>query len=200
MSAAYPDLAVENRAAWRAWLTGNAATSPGVWVVTFKKHHGDRHVPYGGLVDEALAAGWIDSRPRTVDQDRSARLMTPRRPGSRWSRINRERIARLIAAGLMQPTGQAAVEAARADGSWTALDDVEDLCEPADLTAALDRTPQARHHWDNFPRSTRRAILEWILSAKTEPTRSRRLDQTVTDAARGIRANQWRQPKTTGST
>jgi uncharacterized protein YdeI (YjbR/CyaY-like superfamily) len=195
MSASYTDLAVESRAAWRAWLTGNATTSAGVWVVTFKKHHGDRHVPYGDLVDEALAAGWIDSRPRTIDQDRSARLMTPRRPGSRWSRINRERIASLNAAGLMQPTGLAAVEAACADGSWTALDDVEDLREPADLTAALDRTPQARRHWDTFPPSTRRAILEWILSAKTTPTRTRRLDKTVTEAALGIRSNQWRQPQ-----
>jgi uncharacterized protein YdeI (YjbR/CyaY-like superfamily) len=185
---------VESRAPWRAWLTGNGATPAGVWVVTWKKGSAGPHVPYADIVEEALAAGWVDSRPRTVDHERSALLVTPRRPGSRWSRANKQRVQRLLAAGLMQPAGLAAGDAAQASGTWTALDEVEDLRERSDLAAALDARPEARLHWTAFPRSTRRAILEWISAARTEDTRRRRVARTVEDAAHGIRANQWHQP------
>jgi uncharacterized protein YdeI (YjbR/CyaY-like superfamily) len=83
---------------------------------------------------------------------------------------------------------------AKADGSWTALDAVEKLVEPQDLGAALDAEPDARPNWDGFPRSTKRAILEWIIAAKRPPTRASRVAETARLAAQGIRANQWRQP------
>jgi uncharacterized protein YdeI (YjbR/CyaY-like superfamily) len=124
---------------------------------------------YDDIVEEALAFGWVDSQPKTVDGQRSARLLTPRKPGSNWSRLNKQRAERLLAAGLMQPAGLAAVAAARARG-----------------------------HWNAFPRSARRAILEWIGNARTSATRQARIGRTVSDAARGIRANQWRQPKRRG--
>lgn len=95
----------------------------------------------------------------------------------------------------MAPAGLAADRAAQADGSWNALDQVEELTEPADLRAALDAQPPARAHWEDFPRSTKRAILEWIDTAKTDTTRARRVQQTASEAAAGRRANQWRQPK-----
>ena len=95
----------------------------------------------------------------------------------------------------MAPAGVAIVEAAQADASWNALDAVEQLAEPDDLNAALDASPAARAHWDAFPRSTKRAILEWINTARTPGTRNRRVSQTVEEAAIGHRANQWRQPK-----
>jgi uncharacterized protein YdeI (YjbR/CyaY-like superfamily) len=107
--------------------------------------------------------------------------------------VNKERVERLTAAGLMAPAGLAAVTAAQEDGSWAALDEVEQLREPDDLRAALDARPAARRSWHGFPRSTRRAILEWINSARTAPTRERRVTTTVAEAA-GRRANQWRQP------
>ena len=91
----------------------------------------------------------------------------------------------------MQPAGLAAVAAARANGRWDALDQTETLAEPA----ALDANPDARRHWDAFPRSARRAILEWIVNARTGATRQARIERTVSDAARNFRANQWRQPK-----
>lgn len=90
----------------------------------------------------------------------------------------------------MQPAGLAAVAAARANGRWDALDQTETLAEPA----ALDANPDARRHWDAFPRSARRAILEWIVNARTGATRQARIERTVSDAARNLRANQWRQP------
>ena len=118
--------------------------------------------------------------------------MTPRKPKSGWSRPNKERIERLLAAGLMAPAGLAAVEAARASGTWTALDAVERLEEPAELARALDADADARRHWDAFPRSAKRGILEWISNAKKPETRARRVAETARLAARDERANQWR--------
>jgi uncharacterized protein YdeI (YjbR/CyaY-like superfamily) len=181
----------ETRAAWRDWLVANHATAPGAWLVSWKAATGRPRVPYGDLVEEALCVGWVDSRAGTVDAERSRLLFTPRTPGSGWSRPNKERIARLEAAGLMLPAGVAVVEAARADGSWTALDDVEDLVEPPALAAALDADPRARAHWDAFPRSAKRGILEWISTAKRPETRERRIAETARLAAENVRANQW---------
>lgn len=194
MSDDYPRVEIETRAQWRDWLAANHATSPGIWLVTWKKTSGGPYLAYDDIVEEALAFGWVDSQPKTVDAQRSARLLTPRKPASNWSRLNKQRVERLLAAGLMQPAGLAAVAAARANGRWTALDQTETLAEPADLAAALDADPAARPHWDTFPRSARRAILEWIGNARTDATRQARIERTVSDATRGIRANQWRQP------
>jgi uncharacterized protein YdeI (YjbR/CyaY-like superfamily) len=142
-------------------------------------------------VEEALCFGWIDSKGRRLDERRTMLLMTPRKPGSGWSRPNKERLERLFAAGVMEPAGIAVVEAAKADGSWTALDDIESLVEPDDLRAALDTAPAARTSWDGFPRSVKRATLEWIAGAKRPQTRAKRVEETVRLAARGERANQW---------
>jgi uncharacterized protein YdeI (YjbR/CyaY-like superfamily) len=195
MSERYEQVQVESREQWRDWLAEHHERSPGVWLVTFKKHTGERHVPYADIVEEALAFGWVDSQPRKLDDARSQLLVTPRKPASNWSRPNKQRVQRLLDAGLMAPAGLAAVEAAKADGSWSALDAVEDLHEPDDLRAALDRDADARRHWDGFPRSTRRGILEWIANAKRPDTRAKRIEETAELAAQGIRANQWRQPK-----
>ena len=194
MSQSYPLVQIENRAQWRDWLAAHHATSPGIWLVTWKKTAGRQYLPYDDIVEEALAFGWVDSQPKTVDSQRSARLLTPRRPASNWSQLNKQRVERLVAAGLMQPAGLAAVAAAKANGRWTTLDMTETLAEPADLAAALDAVPAARAHWDHFPRSARRAILEWVGNAKNAATRQARVERTASDAARGIRANQWRQP------
>lgn len=195
MSAEYDRVQVDSRQQWRAWLVEHATTSPGIWLTTWKKGFGP-YLPYDHVVEEALCFGWVDSQPRALDDARSSRLLTPRRPGSSWSRVNKDRVQRLTEAGLMAPEGLTAVRQAQADGSWTALDEVEQLTEPTDLRAALDSRPEARSHWDGFPRSARRAILEWIDAAKTDTTRARRIEQTADEAAAGRRANQWRQPQT----
>ena len=143
MSAAYEQVQVDSREQWRAWLTEHAASSPGIWLITWKKGFGP-HLAYDDVVEEALCFGWVDSQPRTVDDQRTSRLLTPRRPGSSWSRVNKQRVQRLTEAGLMTPAGLAAVRAARAGGSWSALDQVEELAVPPDLRAALNAQPLAR--------------------------------------------------------
>lgn len=192
MSDAYDRVEVTSRAQWRAWLQAHHESAPGIWLVTHKKAQGDTYLPYEELVEEALCFGWVDSKGRALDERRSMLLVTPRKRGSGWSRPNKERVARLEAAGLLAPAGRSVIEAARADGSWTALDAIENLEEPDDLRAALDATPGARGHWDGFPRSARRGILEWISLAKRDETRAKRIRTTADAAARGERANQWK--------
>ena len=160
----------------------------------WKRASGHPHLAYDDVVDEALCFGWVDSQPRKLDDQRSQLLLTPRRRGSSWSAVNKARVERLTRQGLMAEAGLSAVAAAQADGSWSAIDHVETLAEPEDLTRALDTVPVARAEWDAFPRSTRRAILEWLQSARTGATRTARVERIVSDAEQGIRANQWRQP------
>jgi len=194
VSASYEQVTVGSRVEWRRWLAQHHATSPGIWLVLYRKDSGHPTVAYEDVVEEALCFGWIDSTARKLDEERRQQLLTPRRPRSRWSSINRERVARLTEAGLMRPAGIAAVETAKANGNWTALDAVERLEEPDDLRTALDAQPTARTTWDGFPPSAKRAILDWISTAKRPETRDRRIAEAVSEAEAGRRANQPRSP------
>lgn len=189
----------ETRAQWRDWLAEHHGSTDGVWLVSWRKHTGRPAVPYGDSVEEALCFGWVDSTAGKLDEDRTMLWFAPRRRGSGWSRPNKERVARLLEVGLMAEAGLQAVEAARADGSWTSLDAVEDLLVPADLAAALDALPDARRHFEAFPRSVRRGILEWIVTAKRPDTRRRRVEETARLANRNERANQWQPPEKRGN-
>ena len=142
-------------------------------------------MPYEEAVEEALCVGWIDSVGRVVDDERAIQQFSPRRPGSGWARSNKERIERLTAAGSMLPAGLAVVERAKQDGSWSRLDDVERLIVPADLGAALDAAPPAREAWEAFSRSARRMLLVWLFEAKRADTRTRRIAEIASNAARG---------------
>ena len=187
-----PRFHAETRAQWRAWLAEHATTTSGVWLVTWKKASGRPVLSYEEAVSEALAFGWVDSKGNKLDDERTMLWFTRRKPGSGWARPNKRRIAELEAAGLMTEAGRRVVEAAKADGSWTLLDDVEDLVVPEDLAAAFAAVPGSREHWEAFPRSAKRALLEWIVQAKTAPTRAKRIAETAEQAGRGERANQWR--------
>jgi uncharacterized protein YdeI (YjbR/CyaY-like superfamily) len=133
----------------------------------------------------ALRWGWVDSTQRSVDDQRSMLWFAPRRPGSVWTRRNKERVARLEAEGRMQPAGEAAVEAARASGMWTLMDAVEDRVVPDDLARAFDQTSGSRDHWDRFRPSVQKQILAWIALAKRPETRAVRVAETVRRAALG---------------
>ena len=187
-----PHLDVASRAELRRWLEANHATSDGAWFVRHRKGD-ERHVPYGDVVEELLCFGWVDGHAKPFDDRRSLLLVTPRRgPTSRWSKVNKERIDRLEAAGLLTPAGEAAIAEAKASGAWTALDRAESLEEPSDLSAALDAVPAARASWDGFPPSTRKFLLQWVFDAKRDETREKRVREIVAEAAEGRRANQWK--------
>lgn len=182
----------ETRAAWRAWLEEHHAHDEGVWLIRSRKNSSRPSVSVDEAVEEALCFGWIDSLPRSLDDKRTMLYFAPRKVGSNWSRLNKTRVQKMIDAGLMRPPGMEKIEAAKADGSWDALNEVEDLVIPPDLDEAFEYYPQARDHFLNFPPSVRRGILEWILNARLDTTRQKRIEETARLAAENIRANQWR--------
>ena len=175
-------------AAWRAWLAANCDTARGVWVASWRKASGRDPVAYEDLVEEAICFGWIDSTVNILDAERALQLMTPRKPRSGWTRLNRQRVAALEAHGRMRDAGRLAVEVAKKNGSWAIYDAVEDLVEPDDLADALDACPDARAAWGGFPPSARKQMLWWILGAGRPETRANRIAKIVSEAASGRRA------------
>ena len=180
-----------DRAAWRAWLAANHAASSGVWATTYRRAAGKPVVSYEDLVEEALCFGWIDSRPGKLDDERTMLRFTPRKRGSAWSRYNKERVERLIANGSMAPAGLAAIESARADGSWDALNDVDQMRVPEDLAAALAGDPAASRGFKAMSDSTKKPILFWVVSAKREETRKRRIAEILRYVAVGRSPLEW---------
>lgn len=182
----------QTRAEWRAWLEQNHTRAEGVWLISYKKATGESRFEYEEAVEEAVCFGWIDSKPNKLDEERSMLWFAPRKPGTGWSKINKQRVEKLIAAGLMAPAGLSRVESAKQDGSWSALDAIEALEIPPDLEQAPSRYEPAKQNFDAFPRSVKRGILEWIANARKPETRAKRVEETARLAAENQRANQWR--------
>jgi len=151
----------------------------GLWIVYRKKRSSSDGPVYDDLVEEALCFGWIDSRVRRVDDDRLMQWFSPRRSGGLWSAVNKERVARLLAAGHMTERGLAAIDQAKADGSWSQLDDVDALIVPTDLRTALQVVSDAEAAYEALSNSAKKQCLWWIQSAKRPATRSSRIDETI---------------------
>jgi uncharacterized protein YdeI (YjbR/CyaY-like superfamily) len=175
----YTSVEARDRTAWRAWLRHHHTTSSGVWLVYYKKGSGIPSVNYAEAVEEALCFGWIDSKIHAVDSLRYRQIFTPRKPGSTWSKLNKRRIATLIRGKRMTAAGMAKITAARKDGSWKTLNEVENLRMPAELTRALAANTQARRYFEEFSESTRKLIIRWVTQAKRPDTRLRRIRETV---------------------
>ncbi len=184
----YPIYHAESRPQWRAWLEANHDSAPGVWLASWRPATDKPSCPYPEVVEEAICFGWIDSTVNTFDEDRSLQLITPRKPKSSWTRLNRRRVHEMESAGLMTDAGRRAVERAQDNGWWTIYDPVEDLIEPDQLAAALDANPAARESWDGFPPSARKMMLWWVVSAVRDETKSKRIASIVSKAALGERA------------
>ena len=185
------DYCPANKKDWRRWLELNHDKEDAIWLIFYKKKSPKYNLSWSDSVDEALCFGWIDSVPRKLDARRSMLWFAPRKAGSNWSRLNKQRIDKMLAAGLIMPAGLAKLEAAKQDGSWTALDAVENLEIPDDLAVALAQYDQAASNFEAFPRSAKRGILEWISNAKRQVTRAKRIVETAELAQQNIRANQW---------
>ena len=175
MAKDFPRVQIESREEWWAWLDANHENAESIWLVTFKKASGKPYVSYDDVVEEAICFGWIDSLRHKLDDERSMLLLSPRKPGSAWSKVNKERVEHMNAAGKMHPAGLRKIEEAKVDGSWTFLNDVDALIVPDDLALALAEYEDAEKNFAAFPRSAKRGILEWIKQAKRPETRSKRV-------------------------
>lgn len=181
------------RKVWRQWLEKNHTSSPGIWMIYYKKETGKRRFGYDEAVEEALCFGWIDSLPRKLDAERSMLKFTPRKPKSVWSRLNKTRIEKLVKNGLMTPAGMAKIEQAKKDGSWDTLTPSDTHTDgnsmPADLLKAFSKNlpggqgKKALENFKAFSPSYRKQFLSWIDSAKRPETKAQRICQTVLMAA-----------------
>jgi uncharacterized protein YdeI (YjbR/CyaY-like superfamily) len=176
---------------WRAWLKKNHSKEKSVWLIICKKDSSIPSVYYREAVDEALCFGWIDSKPNKRDEESYFQFFAKRNPKSNWSKINKEKVTKLIKLGKMEKAGLEMVALAKKTGTWDVLNEVEEIVVPVDLQKAFTKNKIAATNFEAFPRSTKKGILDWILNAKRPETRQKRIDETVNLAEKNIRANQY---------
>jgi uncharacterized protein YdeI (YjbR/CyaY-like superfamily) len=175
-----PAIAFASPEAWERWLEDNHGASDGVWIKMGKKQAGVESVRYPEVLECALCFGWIDARREALDERHFLQRFTPRRPRSKWSRINRDTAERLITERRMRPAGLAEVERARADGRWeAAYEGQRRITVPKDLQRELDARPSASAFFAGLSSQNRYAILYRLQDAKRPQTRARRLQQFV---------------------
>lgn len=179
----------QTRNEWRKWLEENHQSEKSVWLIIYKTTSKVRSVYYPEAVDEALCFGWIDSKANKRDQDSYYQFFSKRNPKSNWSRVNKIKVATLISQNLMTSSGLEMINIAKQNGTWDALEEVENLTIPDDLQKAFDQNKVAFEYWQKFSRSSKRGILEWIFNAKKIETRQKRIDETVRLASANIKAN-----------
>jgi len=182
-----PHVHADDRATWHAWLEANHASARGVWLVTWRRRTGRPTLSYEDAIEEALCFGWVDSTSGHLDDDRGKLYFAPRKPRSVWAASNKARAEKLIREGRMAPAGLAAIERARANGSWSLLESSDRLEVPDDLAAALEAHPPADASFAAFPPSARKMMLGWLATARRPETRARRIERIAEAAARNER-------------
>jgi len=178
---------------WRNWLVEYHQLEKSVWLIIYHKSSDIKSVYYEESVEEAICFGWIDSIAHKRDEESKYQFFTQRKPKSNWSKTNRVRVEKMIAQGLMTPSGLKFIDMAKQSGTWEALVDVQNSVIPDDLQNELNKSKTALKHFLAFSPSSKRIILEWILNAKKDETRQKRIEETVRLATDNIKANHYRQ-------
>jgi len=176
-----------SQTAWRQWLQENHSSKQAVWLVCYKKQTKKPTVFWSDAVDEALCFGWIDSVRKTLDEEKFIQFFSRRKPNGTWSKVNKEKIIQLIESGRMTQAGFASIERAKQNGSWTILDEVEELVIPNDLETEFIDKPNAKDFFLSLSKSVRKAILQWLVLAKRPETRQKRITQIVELAEQKLR-------------
>ncbi len=175
----------KDRKAWRNWLQKHHDTSPGIWLIYYKKDSGKSRVPYADAVEEALCFGWIDSTLNPIDEHSYMQLFTPRKHKSGWSKLNKDRVEKLIEQGLMTPAGMEKIEAAKHHGTWSKLDGVESFTVPTELKSAFKANAKAKKFFDGLSKTNRKYILYYINGAKRADTKAQRIEAIISAANEG---------------
>lgn len=176
-----------SRKKWRQWLEKNHDRQASVWVIFYKKDAGMPTLSWSEAVDEALCFGWVDSKRKPVDEQQFIQFFSRRKPKGTWSKINKEKVEALTAQGLMRPAGLASIEAARQNGSWSILDEVETLAIPEDLEAAFARHTGSKDYFLSLSKSVRKMMLQWLVLARRAETREKRVNEIAVLAAQGLK-------------
>ncbi|WP_430412632.1 YdeI/OmpD-associated family protein [Kordia sp.] len=186
------ELYFKNDVEWRAWLEKNHNTSTGVYLIFYKVSSSTESMRWEEAVKVALCFGWIDSTVKKLDDERRRQYFCQRKPKSVWSKLNKTYIVELIAENKMHESGSLKMIAAIKDGSWTALDDVENLIIPKKLQQAFDQNPKAFENYKNFSPSYRKGYLYWLNQAKREATREKRITEIIRLCAENVKSRDTR--------
>lgn len=182
----------KNQTEWRKWLQENHISKQDVWLVYYKKKSEIESISWSEAVDEALCFGWIDSKRISIDKDISHQFFSKRKPKSTWSKINKNKVQVLIEKGLMTEAGLKCIETAKTNGSWTILDEVEELIVPSDLEIEFDKKPNSKEFFNNSSKSFKKMILYWLVSAKTIETRQKRITEIIESAEQNLKPKHLR--------
>ena len=181
-----------DRQQWRQWLQENHDKQQSVWLVYYRIKSGIPTISWSEAVDEALCFGWIDSTKKTIDNEQFIQFFSRRKATSTWSKVNKEKVQRLTEAGLMMQTGFDSIETAQQNGSWSILDDVEELVIPKDLQAAFKKHKGSETYFLGLSRSVRKSMLQWLVLAKRPETRTKRIEEISELAAQQLKPQQFR--------
>lgn len=182
----------KSKAEWRAWLSENHQSEQSIWLVYYRSSSNKPSLSWSDAVDEALCFGWIDSTKKTIDKESYMQYFSKRKPNSMWSRINKEKVTKLIEENLMTDAGFQSIVIAKENGSWNALDDVEALIIPKDLKEALASNLEAMAFFNELSNSAKKLLLHWVTFAKRPETRKKRIVELVESASQGLKPKQFR--------
>lgn len=180
----------ESRTDWRKWLEKNHQSEQSVWLVYYKASTKNASLSWSDAVDEALCFGWIDSTKKTIDEERYMQYFSRRKPNSNWSKINKEKVTKLIQNNLMTKTGFDIIETAKKNGSWTILDEVEALVIPEDLREELANYKGSTEYFKSLSKSNKKILLYWVVSAKRKETRQKRILEIAESASKNLNPKQ----------
>lgn len=173
--------------AWRKWLEKNHLSKRAVWLVFYTRQSQQKSMTWSDAVDVALCFGWIDSKKVKINDETSHQYFSQRKSKSTWSKINKEKVKRLIEQGRMTEAGLKSIQLAKQNGSWTLLDEVEELIVPADLQKAFKAHPKAKAFYLSLSKSHKKILLSWLLFAKTQDTRQRRIQDIIKNGDAGLK-------------
>jgi uncharacterized protein YdeI (YjbR/CyaY-like superfamily) len=182
----------KSRTDWREWLEKNHQSKQSIWLVYFRVSTKNPSLSWSEAVDEALCFGWIDSTKKTIDKERYMQYFSKRKSNSTWSKINKDKIAKLTQNKLLTKAGFDSIETAKQNGTWSLMDDVENLIIPEDLTIALNENERSMEFFQSQSKSIKKILLHWVVVAKRTETRRKRIAAIAQSAAKGIRPSQFR--------
>ena len=194
-----PEIYFKNDNEFRKWLHNNHSTHKGVHLIFYTVAHEQESMRWEEAVRVALCYGWIDSTVKSLGDGKRRQYFCPRKPKSVWSKVNKAHIKELKASGLMHAKGLESIKIAKANGSWSSLDDVENGVIPQELQMAFDKNPKAFTNFKNFTHSQRKSYLYWLNQAKREETRNKRIEGIIYHAAENIKYRDgggWQSAKT----
>lgn len=170
---------LKSRQHWRKWLQKNHDKKDSIWLICYKKESNTPSIAWSDAVDEALCFGWIDSQRNSIDEEKFMQRFSRRKANSTWSKVNKQKIQRLVKEGLMTEAGIKVIEAAKRNGSWSTLDEVEERTIPKDLENAFKKRRGSKSYFLSLSRSKRRVLLLGLVMAKRPETRAKRISEIV---------------------